>query len=161
MKISMIAAIASGNRALGKDNKLIYHIPEDLKRFKKLTSGHVIIMGRKTFESIGQPLPNRTSIVITRDPDYFAEEVIIAHSLDEALQKAEGNPPAGGEIFIIGGGQIYQEAIKLADKLYLTIVEGNPEADTFFPDYSEFKKVVFEESHESDGLKYKFLDLER
>ena len=102
----MIAAIASENRALGKNNKLIYHIPEDLKRFKELTSGHVIIMGRKTFESIGQPLPNRTSIVITRDPDYFAEGCIVVHSLDEALQK-----PQEEEVFIIGGGQIYKEAI--------------------------------------------------
>lgn len=156
VKISLIAAIASGNRALGKDNKLIYKIHEDLQRFKKLTSGHVIIMGRKTFESIGKPLPNRTNIVISRDKNYSAEGIIVVHALDEALQRAEGE-----EVFIIGGGQIYQEAINKADKLYLTIVEGNPEADTFFPEYSDFKKKVFEEEHESEGLKYKFLDLER
>lgn len=162
MKISMIAAIASGNRALGLNGRLIYHIPEDLKRFKKITSGHPIIMGRKTFESIGHPLPNRTNIVISRDPDYSSEGIIVVHSLEEALRpfdrlRAQGDD----EVFVIGGGQIYQEAIGLADKLYLTVVEGNPQADTFFPDYSEFKKVVFEEAHESDGLKYKFLDLER
>lgn len=164
MKISMIAAIASGNRALGKNNRLIYHIPEDLKRFKDLTTGHPIIMGRKTFESIGMPLSNRRNIVITRDEEFMADGVVVVHSLEEALGLVQNED----EIFIIGGGQIYQEAIKLADKLYLTIVEGNPEvdpdligADTFFPDYSEFKKIVFEESHQSNGLKYKFLDLEK
>lgn len=159
MKISLIAAIASVNRALGKNNRLIYHIPEDLKRFKEITSGHPIIMGRKTFESIGMPLPNRTNIVITHDPEYYAEETEVVHSLDEALKQAQGKP-GQDEIFIIGGGQIYQEAIKAANKLYLTIVEGNPEADTFFPDYSDFKKIVSEENHENDGLKYKFIDLE-
>lgn len=159
MKISMIAAIASLNRAIGKNNKLIYHISEDLKRFKKITSGHIVIMGRKTFESIGKVLPNRINIVITRNPNFYAENVIITHSLDEALRLAELKGEK--EVFIIGGGQIYEEAIGKADKLYLTIVEGNPDADTFFPDYSDFKKVVFEEEHKSDDLKYKFLNLER
>ena len=169
----MIAAIASGNRALGKGNKLIYYIPEDLERFKKITSNHPIIMGRKTFESIGHPLPNRTNIIITRDPEYYVEDAVVVHSFDEALKIAKEkeqkeifisghrNSPKRSEVFIIGGGQIYQEAIHLADKLYLTIIEDNPEADTFFPDYSDFKKVVFEENHQTDGLRYKFLDLER
>mgnify|MGYP003393249244 CR=1 FL=1 len=157
MKISMIAAIASGNRALGKNGDLIYKIPEDLKRFKEITSGHPIIMGRKTFESIGRPLPNRVNIVITRDPNFSVEGVNTVHSLDEALRQAQGDD----EVFIIGGGQIYNEAIKKADKLYLTIVEGSPEADTFFPDYSEFKKVVFEEEYEENRIKYKFVDLQR
>lgn len=155
-KISLMAAIASENRALGKDNKLIYKIPDDLERFKNLTSGHTIIMGRKTFESIGRPLTNRTNIVISSDPNYKAEGITVVHSLDEALGQLQG------EIFIIGGGQIYQEAIGLADKLYLTVVEGNPEADTFFPDYSDFKKVIWQsEELQSDGFKYKFLELER
>lgn len=157
--ISMIAAIASENRALGKDNELIYKIPEDLKRFKKITSGHIVIIGRKTFESIGKALPNRINIVITSNPNFSAENVVVAHSLEEALRLAELKEEK--EIFIIGGGLIYKEAIKKVDRLYLTIVEGNPDADTYFPDYSDFKKIVFEESHESDGLKYKFLDLER
>lgn len=160
MKISMIAAIASENRALGRDNELIYKIPEDLKRFKDLTSGHIVIMGRKTFESIGKALPNRINIVITSNPNFFAENVVVTHSLDEALRLAQLKD-AEGEVFIIGGGKVYEEAISKADKLYLTIVEGNPDADTFFPDYSQFKKVTFEENHESEGLKYKFLDLER
>lgn len=159
MKISMVAAIASGNRAIGKNNKLIFHIPEDLKRFKELTSGHVVIMGRKTFESIGRPLPNRINTVITRNPAFYEDNVVVAHSLNEALRLAELKGES--EAFIIGGGQIYEEAIGKADKLYLTVVEGSPDADTYFPDYSDFKKVVFEEEHEENGLKYKFLDLER
>ncbi len=159
MKISMIAAIASGNRALGLNGRLIFHIPDDLKRFREITSGHPIIMGRKTFESIGFPLPNRKNIVITRDLEYFAEGVEIVHLLDEAIKLAEKEEK--DEIFIIGGGQIYQEAIGMANKLYLTVVEGNPEADAYFPDYSDFKKVIFEESHEFENLKYKFLDLEK
>lgn len=160
MKISIIAAIASGNRALGKDNKLIYHIPEDLKRFKEITSGHTVIMGRKTFESIGKPLPNRNNIIISKDPLYTVEGGVVVHSLEEALRLTSLTED-NNEVFIIGGGQIYKEAIDIADKLYLTIVEGSPEADTFFPPYSEFKKVVFEEKHESNSLKYKFLDLEK
>ncbi len=157
-KISLIAAL-SENRAIGKNNKLIFRIPEDLKRFKEATSNHPVIMGRKTFESIGRPLPNRTNIIVTRDKNYKAEDCIIVHSLEEAFGVAKTNETK--EIFVIGGGQIYEQAIKFANKLYLTLVEGSYEADTFFPDYSEFKKVVFEEPCESSGYKYKFLELER
>ncbi len=157
-KISIISAIAK-NRAIGKDNKLLWHIGEDLRRFKALTEGHPVVMGRKTFESLGKSLPNRTNIVITRDKMFEIPGVIIARSLEEATEaaKREGKE----EVFIIGGGQIYEQAIKLADKLYLTIVEGEYDADTFFPDYSDFKKVILEEKHESEGYKYKFLELER
>lgn len=158
-KISLIAAIASGNRALGKDNDLIYKIPEDLKRFKELTSNHAIIMGRKTFESIGRPLPDRTNIIVTRDPSFTQGGCIVTHSLNKALEVAKEKESE--EIFIIGGGQIYQEVINVADRLYLTVVEGSPGADTFFPDYSDFKKVVSEKAKEFESLKYKFLDLER
>ncbi len=157
MKISLIAAIASGNRALGKDNDLIYKIPEDLKRFKKLTEGHTVVMGRKTFESIGYPLTNRLNIIITHDLNYSKEGCKVVHSLDEALREVKDDE----EVFVIGGGQVYNEAIKIADKLYLTVVEGNPEADTFFPDFQDFKNVVFEESHENNGLKYKYFELEK
>lgn len=168
-KISLIAAIGT-NRALGKNNDLIYKIPEDLKRFKELTSGHPIIMGRKTLESIGRPLPNRTNIVVTRvksqavrdEPRQRREssEIEIANSLDEAFRLAslaQGN----NEVFVIGGGQIFEQAINLADKLYLTVVDDNPEADVYFPHYSDFKKIVSEEFKESDGYKYKFLTLEK
>jgi dihydrofolate reductase len=114
-------------------------------------------MGRKTFDSIGYPLPDRINIVISRDPNYKAKRIITAASLEQALAKAQGE-----EVFIIGGGQIYQEAINSADKLYLTIVEGNPDADTFFPDYSEFKKIIWQSEEQKSGeFKYKFLELER
>ncbi|MCH8821282.1 dihydrofolate reductase [Patescibacteria group bacterium] len=154
----MIAAI-SENNALGKDNKLIFKIPEDMKRFKEVTSGHPIIMGRKTYESIGRPLPNRTNIVVTRDKNYKAEGCEVVYSLEQAIEVAKKVEKT--EVFVIGGGQIYKEAIKMADKLYLTVVEGKYYADTFFPDYSDFKKVIHSDSHESAGYKYKFLDLEK
>lgn len=157
-KISLIAAIGS-NRELGKNNKLLWHIPEDMKRFKNLTTNHVVIMGRKTFQSIGKPLPNRTNIVITRDPSFVCQNCVVCHSLEDALKR--GGEIEKEEIFIIGGGQIYKQALNLADKLYLTIVEGDFDADTFFPDYSEFKKVVYEKKGVSDSCNYTFIDLEK
>ncbi len=161
-KISIIAAIGK-NRELGKDNKLLWHIPDDLPRFKKLTFGHPIIMGRKTFESIGRPLPNRTNIVVTRDSSYEVEGATIVHSIEKAIEIAKGieNLPAGGEIFVIGGGQIYEQALPFADRLYLTIVDAQAEADTDFPDYSEFKKTISEEAKEENGLKFKYVILEK
>lgn len=162
MKISLIAAMDE-KRGIGRDGKLPWHLPEDLKRFKELTIGHAVVMGRKTFDSIGRPLPNRKNIVITHNTSYIiqtTEDVLVAHSLEEALRLtslAQGND----ECFIIGGGQIFEEAIKIADKLYLTLIEGDFNCDTFFPTYSEFKKVVFEQNGESSGLKYKFVELER
>lgn len=157
MKISLIAAIGE-NRELGKDNKLLWDIPEDLKRFREKTSGHTIIMGRKTFESIGRPLPNRTNIVVTRDVNYEQKGVIIVHSLEEAFRQVQNKEE---EIFIIGGGQIFEQSIGLADKLYLTIVHKKFDADAFFPDYSMFKKVVFKQEGESNSYKYTFLELEK
>jgi dihydrofolate reductase len=117
--ITIIAAIAKNN-ALGKDNDLIWHLPEDLKRFKKLTSGHHILMGRNTFESIGKPLPNRTSVIITRNKHYYKDGCLIAHSLEEALELASKDE----EIFIIGGAQIYDYALQkdVADALEITLV---------------------------------------
>ncbi|MFH0923941.1 MAG: dihydrofolate reductase [Candidatus Falkowbacteria bacterium] len=167
--ISIIAVIGKNN-AIGYKNKLLWNIPDDLKHFKKITSGHPVIMGRKTFESIGSPLPGRANIIITRNEDYVAENCIIAHSLKEAIEKAQKTshtllpPPLegeglGGEVFIIGGGQIYKQALPLADKLYLTIVDDEPKADTFFPDYSEFKNVISEEELKHNNIKYKFLEL--
>jgi len=105
--ITIIAAIAKNN-ALGKDNDLIWHLPEDLKRFKKITSGHHILMGRNTFESIGKPLPNRTTIIITRNKEYFKEGCLVAHGLEEAIEMAKEDE----KIFIIGGAQIYKYAIE-------------------------------------------------
>lgn len=157
-KISIIAAL-SKNRVIGKDNKLIWHLPEDLKRFKTLTSGHPIIMGRKTFESIGKPLPNRTNIVITKDSGMHPRGVILKHNIEDAIKEAKKIEKE--EIFIIGGGQIYQQSIKLADRLYLTIIDKNFEGDAFFPDYSDFKKIISEEPGESNGFNYQYIVLER
>ena len=152
--LSIIAAI-SQNRVIGNENKLLWNIPEDLQRFKRLTIGHPIIMGRKTFESIGRPLPKRTNIILTRDKNFRSSGCIITHSLTEALEKAKQS----GEIFIIGGGQIYSQAINLADKLYLTVVHQNFTGDAIFPDYSRFKKIVFQQSGQFKSHKYTFFEL--
>ena len=157
-KISIIAAIAE-NRAIGKNNKLLWRISEDLKRFKKVTEGHAVIMGRKTYESIGKPLPNRLNIIITRNTSYKAPACFVFLSLGEALVYAKKYEKE--EIFVIGGGEIYQQALPQTDKLYLTVVKGEYEADTFFPDYSEFKKVDKKGEGEYKGYQYSFLELER
>lgn len=133
MIISIIVAIAENN-AIGKNNDLLWHLPGDLKKFKATTTGHTIIMGRKTFESIGKPLPNRRSIIITRNTNYKAPEgVLVTNSLNEALELCYQEQ----EIFVIGGGAIYEEALPLADKLYLTKVHAEFDADTFFPEIDE------------------------
>ena len=156
---SIICAIAK-NRAIGKDNRLLWNIPEDLEHFKKITLGHPVIMGRKTFESITQPLPGRTNIIITRDESYKQDKCLVAHSLEEAIKKAQKIDSE--EVFVIGGGSIYAQAIDLTDKLYLTIVDDIVEdADTFFPKYEEFDKIVKEEHFETDDLKYSFVELTR
>lgn len=120
-----------------------------------------MIMGRKTFESIGKVLPERTNIIVTHDSSYKAENCVVCHKLEEAIKVAKQAQGKTKEIFIIGGGQIFEQGISLADKLYLTVVEGEFGADTFFPDYSDFKKVVREESRQSGQYKYRFMELER
>ncbi len=142
--ITMIAA-AGENNELGKNNELIWHLPEDFKRFKQLTTGHHIIMGRKTFESFPKPLPNRTHIVVTRNKNYKKPGAITVHSLDEALQIAEADP----QPFIIGGGEIYEMALPLADKIELTRVHSTFEADTFFPSFSNSEWQLISETHYS------------
>jgi dihydrofolate reductase len=129
MKISIIVATAS-NGAIGKENKLLWHLPADLKFFKEKTMGHHMIMGRKTYESIGKPLPGRTTVIITRDTNYRAAGCVVVHSLKEAIALAI----LGGdsEAMIVGGAEIYQQAASIADIIYLTEVKGNFEADTFF-----------------------------
>ena len=151
--IAIIAAIANKN-ALGKDNDLIWHIPADLKRFKKTTIGHHIIMGRNTFESIGKPLPNRTTVIITRNPDYKVEGCIVVHSLVEALEIAKNDEFP----FIIGGAQIYEQAIAIADKLDITEVHHSFEADVFFPiiDLTIWKEESRERFTADDKNKYDF-----
>ena len=133
--MKILIAATSLNNALGKDNKIIWHLPDDFKRFKELTSGHYIIMGRKTFESFPKPLPNRTHIIITRQNNYHPEGCLIAKSLQEAIAKA----PENESIFIIGGGEIYNQSIEIADKIELTRVHHHFNADTFFPEIDEKK----------------------
>jgi len=158
-KISLLVAI-SKNRAIGKENQLLFSIPADLKRFKQLTLNHPVIMGRKTFESIGRPLPERTNIVITRDRGYKAEGVTVTYSLTEAIETARNTEQQ--EIFIIGGGQIYEAAMPVADRLYVTVIDTHVDnADTFFPEYPHFTKVLLKEENKHDGLKYTFYELEK
>lgn len=126
--LSIIVALAENN-VIGKDNRLIWHLPRDLKHFKETTSGHYIIMGRKTFESNGRPLPNRTNVIITRDRNYTAEGCVIVHSFEEAIKEAKND----SEAFIIGGGKIYERALPLVDRIYLTKIHHSFEGDTFFP----------------------------
>ena len=125
----MIAAAAE-NKALGKDNQLVWHLPNDFKRFKNLTTGHYIIMGRKTFESFPKPLPNRTHVIITRQSNYHAEGCIVVDSIEKAIEKC----PKEEDAFIIGGGEIYQLAMPFADKIELTVVHHHFDADAFFPE---------------------------
>ena len=161
MKVSIIVAVAGKKRVIGTKGGMPWYIPEELKRFKEITMGHPILMGRKTHQSIGKPLGGRTNIVITRDPAFKEEGVTVVSSLDEALLLAKlalGND----EIFVIGGGEIYKQALPLADKLYLTVIDKEIGGDTFFPDYSDFKRVISESDwQQSEGFKYKFLELER
>ncbi|HKL35955.1 MAG TPA: dihydrofolate reductase [Salegentibacter sp.] len=144
--ITMIAAAAENN-ALGKDQDLVWHLPDDFKRFKKLTTGHHIIMGRKTFETFPKPLPNRTHIVITRKDNYLKKDAIITSSLEKALEFAKNDE----QPFIIGGGEIYELGMDVADKIELTRVHGTFEADTFFPEIDEDKwELVAEDFHPKD-----------
>lgn len=161
--IIIVAAIGK-HRALGKGDKLLWHIPDDLKRFKALTKGHPIILGRKTFESIvgylGKPLPERTNIVLTRDTSWSYPGVVVAHSLEEALAKARELKPI--EIHIGGGAALYEQILPQVDKLYLTLIDDEKEADSFFPPYEHlFTKKVREEAREYNGLTYTWVDLER
>jgi dihydrofolate reductase len=144
--IIMIAAAAENN-ALGKDNDLLWHLPDDFKRFKQLTSGHHIIMGRKTFESFPKPLPNRIHIVITKQKDYHPEGCIVVGSMEEALSKV----PANEDTYIIGGGQIYELGMAFADKIDLTRVHSRFEADAFFPELNpHLWKMTQDEFHPKD-----------
>jgi dihydrofolate reductase len=148
MIISLIVAM-SENRVIGVDNKLPWHIPEDLKHFKKVTSGHPMIMGRKTYDSIGRALPNRTNIVITRNAEFHAEHVHRADSLGKAIGIAEESP-GKEEIFIIGGGEIFRQSLGVANRIYLTTVHTKIAGDVFFPEIPPgFMKVKEEKLSDS------------
>ena len=145
--ITLIVAMGK-NREIGKENQLLWHLPKDLKHFKELTSGYPIIMGRKTYESIGKPLPNRTNIVISRKNDWFEEGILIVGSIKEAVKFAK---KIDEEVFIIGGGNIYEQTIDLADKLEVTLVDAVLDADTFFPKINEkIWQKTNEERHQKD-----------
>jgi len=160
MIISIIVA-ASRNHVIGKSNQLIWHLSADLKRFKKLTTGHTIIMGRKTFESIGKPLPNRNSVIVTKQLDYLVEGCEVVHSLEEALIKSNNQD----EIFIIGGGSVYKEALPKADKLYMTLVHQDFEGDTYFPklNTNDWDTIAREDCLPDDKNEYaySFIDYKR
>jgi dihydrofolate reductase len=143
----ILIAATSQNNALGKDNKIIWHLPDDFKRFKELTSGHHIIMGRKTFESFPKPLPNRTHIVITRQKEYAPEGCIVVNSIEEAFEIC----PKNEDVFLIGGAEIYKLGLPFTDKIELTYINETFEADAFFPeiDFSEWK-LTNEEFHAKD-----------
>ena len=149
--ITIIAA-AGKNNELGKDNDLVWHLPEDFKRFKKLTTGHHIIMGRKTFESFPKPLPNRVHVVITRNKSYSPEGAIIVHSMSEALEITKDDQ----QPFIIGGGEIYKMGLDVADKIELTRVYENFEADTFFPEIPLEKWNLIQEELYKKDERHKF-----
>ena len=157
MIISLIAAVGKNN-VIGADNKLPWKLSADLKRFRQITSGKPVIMGRKTFESIGRPLPNRINIIITRDKNYKADSCIVVHSAEEALNAAKENE----EIMVIGGEQIFKEFLPKAGRMYLTIIDKKFEGDAYFPEYDgkEWKEFLKEE-HEEGGIKYAFVNLER
>ena len=142
--ISIIVAIAENN-AIGKDNQLLWYIPDDLKRFKSLTTGHPVIMGKKTYESLPvKPLPNRMNIVLTDVPGEKIKKCTMAYSIEEAISHC----PEGEECFVMGGGMIYKQFLEIADKLYITFVHKEFEADTFFPeiDFSKWE-LKEEEAH--------------
>ena len=163
-RISVIAAIGAKTRALGKNNGLLWRLPEDLKYFKQTTLGHAVIMGRKTYESMGKPLPSRTNIVVTRTPTYKAEGCKVVESLEGALAYARALTNTGSpELFIIGGADIYAQALPHADRLYLTLVDDPGEgADVFFPEYEkDFKKVISDEVGVSGSLPFRRVILER
>lgn len=154
--ISMICAVGK-NKEIGFENKLLWNLPNDLKHFKNKTVGHTVIMGQKTFESIGQALPNRSNIVLSLDPNYKAENCEISNNLKEIIERCKDTEE---EVFIIGGASIYKQFIPYASKLYLTLVDDSPTADVFFPDYAEFEKMTYESPiQEENGIKYKFVEL--
>ena len=165
MKLSLIVAIAENN-CIGIDNKLPWYLPEDLKYFRRLTTGNIVIMGRKTYESIGKPLPNRSNIVISRNSDFQADGVKIVASIDDALKVAESIAEISDtqEAFIMGGAQIYQQTLPLAQRLYITEVKKTVTGDAFFPsiDFSQWQEIGREAHYyEPQDTHYAFVVYER
>lgn len=154
MEIILVAAVAENN-ALGKDNAMIWHLPDDFKHFKNLTTGHFILMGRKTFESFPKPLPNRTHLIISRNTNYqVPENSFVFQSIEEAIQFAENQNQE--KLFVIGGGEIYKQTIDLATKLSITKVNGKFEADAFFPEINKNIWKSVEVVHHKTDEKHKY-----
>lgn len=153
-KLSIIVAIAK-NRVIGINNTLPWHLPEDLKRFRALTMGHHIIMGRKTYDSLGRLLPGRTTVIVTRNTDYKVEGALIAHSLQDAIALCK----ADDEVFLIGGAELYQEGLKLSSKLYITEIALDVEGDAYFPEYSsdEWQESSREAHVSEQGLAFNYV----
>lgn len=160
--ISLIAAIGE-NRELGANNDLPWGraLPTDMTRFRNKTRGHTVIMGKRTFESMGsKPLSNRVNIVITREENYKPDGVVVVSSTEKAIEEAVKIEKE--EVFVIGGGKIFELAMQYADKLYLTLIHASfPKADVFFPPYPDFKKEVYSEEVSEHGYDYEFVDLEK
>ena len=161
-RISAIVALDE-KRGIGKDGKIPWFIKGEQLRLKEITMGHPVIMGRKTYESIPEkfrPLRGRENIIITRNSDYHPHpDIHVVHSVESALELAKSLDHT--EIFILGGAQIFNETIDLIDRIYLTILTGDYNADTFFPDYSQFSKIIEKESHEQDGFSFNYITLDR
>ena len=145
----------SKNRVIGDSNTLIWHLPEDLKRFKQLTTGNAIVMGRKTYESIGKPLPNRRNIIITRDINYSVNGCEVVNSLEEGFLLT------GGDCFVIGGGEIYKQSLDKADRIYLTLIDKEYDGDTGFPEINGEWKEINKENFESSEFNWSFIEYER
>lgn len=161
-RLSILVAMAQ-NRVIGKDNALPWRLPPDLKRFKALTMGHPIIMGRKTYESIGRPLPGRTCIIVTRQPGYKVEGATVVGSVAVALRTCYNNPDTT-ESFVIGGAEIFQQILPVCDRLYITEIQRNFEGDVLFPKFNrgEWRETSREKHYlDGDGLEYDFVVLDR
>lgn len=158
MKISMIAAMAN-QRVIGLGNKMPWHLPADLKFFKQNTTGKPVIMGRKTFQSIGAPLPNRTNIIITNDKTYYADNITVVHGIQEALAVAQG----AEEVMIIGGQTIYEQFLPMTHELYLTKIDLDINGDAFFPNYQEVAKwqVNWSEKHLGPPYDFTFIHMNK
>ena len=158
MVISVIAAMDL-DRAIGRENRMPWHLPKDLARFRSLTMGHPVIMGRKTFESIGHPLPGRTNIVISRQVDYSAEGCVVVRDLDAAFAACGSED----EVFVLGGAEVFRSALQRADRIYLTLVHTRIDGDTFFPDvpedFTETSRLSATDIYELEFLNYERLPL--
>jgi len=157
-KLSSIVAVAN-NRVIGIDNTLPWHLPEDLKRFRALTMGHHIIMGRKTYDSLGRLLPGRTTVIVTRNPGYKVEGALVANSLEAAIALCKGDD----EAFLIGGAELYQDGLKLSSKLYITEIDLAVKGDAYFPEYSlnEWQETAREAHVSEQGLNFSYVTYER